>query len=136
MDNTILRKRIKTFMSAKGSLSGISDEVILEVLKTWEQWPGTTADLYRDLGIKKGQLSSIIKKAKKLVKSGYAVESTFKEVNLETPNITPTMLNSGPIELIWEQGYVIRFGNADLLIDFLERVKNKKTPAPPALEAV
>ncbi len=70
MNNSVLRKRLSTFKSAQGHLRTISDEVILDVLKAWEQWPGATADLYRDLGIKKGQLSSIIRRAKYLVKSG------------------------------------------------------------------
>ena len=124
MDNTILRKRLSTFKSAQGHLRTISDEVIIDVLKAWEQWPGTTADLYRDLGIKKGQLSSIIRRAKQMIKNGVIVEPDFKEVQLKDTDslaIETCSTTSGcNIELVW-QSNVIRFGSSDLLLDFLKK---------------
>lgn len=121
MDNTVLRKRITTFKSSQGHLRSISNEVILEVLQAWEQWPGSTADFYRDLGIKKGQLSSIIRRAKKLIKEGASIEQDFKEVEIDGP----ALLNSSPseccIELVWDKNKIIRFRNTTYLLDFLNK---------------
>jgi hypothetical protein len=122
MDNSVLRKRLSTFKSAQGHLRTISDDVIFDVLRAWEHWPGTTADLYRDLGIKKGQLSSIIRRAKKLVKEGAIVESEFKQIEVEETGLTNDCPPQGGciIELVWNDN-VIRFGNSDLLLDFLKK---------------
>jgi len=124
MDNTVLKKRLSTFKSAQGHLRTISDEVIIDVLKAWEQWPGTTADLYRDLGIKKGQLSSIIRRAKQMIKNGVIIEPDFKEVQVEgdEPEIleTCTPTSGCNIELVWRSN-IIRFGTSDLLLDFLKK---------------
>lgn len=123
MDNSILKKRLNTFKSSRGSFTRISNEVIIDVLRAWEQWPGTTADFYRDLGIKKGQCSSIIKKAKKLVKDGAYVESEFKEVEVEQESersATQQLTTGCGIELVYNNN-VIRFGSSELLIDFLKK---------------
>lgn len=121
MDNNVLRKRINTFKSSKGVIKNMSNEVIIDVLRTWEQWPGTAADLYRDLGIKKGQMSSIIKRAKKLVNSGMVAESEFKEIELEEAAIVQLPSSGCGIELVWDNNKVIRFGTPDLLMDFLKK---------------
>lgn len=120
MDNSILKKRLNTFKSSKGSLTRISNEVIIDVLRAWEQWPGTTADFYRDLDIKKGQCSSIIKKAKQLIKSGAYTESEFKEIDVVEQVQSCSSPGQCNIELIW-QNNVIRFGSSDLLLDFLKK---------------
>jgi len=122
MDNNVLRKRLQTFKSAKGTLSKISDEVIIDVLRAWELWPGTSADLYRDLEISKQQLAIIIKKGKKLIKSGLFTESEFKEVEAEQEIASPTnsSVSGCGIELVYKNN-VIRFGSSDLLMDFLKK---------------
>src|SRR3990167_1783980 len=84
MDNAILKKRLNTFKSAKGTLRKVSDDVVIDVLRAWENWPGTSADLYKDLGLSKMQLVTMIQKAKRLIKGGVVVESEFKEVKLDS----------------------------------------------------
>ena len=128
MDNSVLRKRLSTFKSAQGHLQTISDEVILDVLKAWEQWPGSTADLYRDLGIKKGQLSSIIRRAKQLVKNGASIESEFKEIEVERDSTPAPRAGACGIELVYKDN-IIRFGSSELLLDFLNRVSTRKEAA-------
>lgn len=44
MEHSILKKRLNTFKSAKGTLKDVSDEVVLEVLRAWENWPGVTSN--------------------------------------------------------------------------------------------
>jgi hypothetical protein len=121
MDNAILKKRLNTFKAGKsGRLQDVSDEVVIDALRAWENWPGTTADLCRELGLSSMQMAVIIKKGKQLIKSGVVSESEFKE-------ITPPEAASGAaapcaaIELNWSNGTVIRFPRVDDLLDFLKR---------------
>lgn len=119
MDNSILKKRLNTFKSGAGKLQRVSDEVVIDVLRAWENWSGTTADLYRELGLSKMQLVILIKKAKQLVKSGVVVESEFKEVKITESS--SAFSNSPCIELSLENGKLIRFSQVDQLIDFLKK---------------
>jgi len=70
MDQTVLKKRLNTYKSSEGRLNNIDDEVVIDVLRAWEQWQGSTVELNRELGLSKMQLVTIIQKAKKLVKEG------------------------------------------------------------------
>jgi len=121
MDNGVLRKRLNTYKTGKGGrLSKVGDEVVMNVLRAWENWPGSTADLYRDLGLSKMQLVTMIQKAKRLVKSGVIPESEFKEVKVESSGSVDTCTDF--ISLKWDSGKVIRFRQVDQLVDFLKKV--------------
>lgn len=121
MDNAILRKRLNTYKSGKrGQLRNVGDEVVMEVLRAWENWPGTAADLYRDLGLSKMQLVTMIQKAKRLVKSGVVPEPEFKEVKVEGESTMQTCTDV--ISLKWDKNKVIRFRQVDQLVDFLKKV--------------
>jgi hypothetical protein len=62
MDNTILKKRLNTFRAGKsGRLQEISNDVVLSVHRAWENWPGTTADFCRELGVNPSQMGVIIR---------------------------------------------------------------------------
>lgn len=123
MDNAVLKKRLNTYKSANGKLTNVNDDVVMELLRAWEQWPGTSADLYRELGLSKMQMVILIKKAKKLVKSGATTTAPdFKEIKLDTD--TGQIIESSPcsgVELIWTNGKIIRFSQVDYLIDFLKK---------------
>lgn len=121
MDNAILKKRLNTFKSAKGKLWQVSDDVVMDVLRAWENWQGSAADLYRDLGISKMQLVTMIQKAKRLVKSGVIAEPEFKEVKVASGSAAAFGGGQCGIELVWDQGKVIRFGQVELLVDFLKK---------------
>lgn len=120
METAVLKKRLNTFKSNKGTLRQVSDDVVMDVLRAWENWSGSAADLYRELGLSKMQMVTMIQKAKRLVKSGAVVESEFKEINVMSPT-TPGDSGQG-IELTWEGGKVIRFAYVEQLVDFLKRV--------------
>ncbi len=49
MENGVLKKRLNTYKSGRGVLRKVDDEVVMEVLRAWENWPGSAADLYREL---------------------------------------------------------------------------------------
>lgn len=121
MDNAILKKRLNTFKSSKGTLKDVGTDVVIDVLRAWENWSGSTADLYRDLGITRMQMVTMIQKAKRLVKSGVIAEPEFKEVKVASGSVAA--FGGGPcgIELVWDQGKVIRFGQVELLVDFLKK---------------
>ena len=114
----VLKKRLNTYKSGKGNLTRVDDEVVMEVLRTWEQWQGSAADLYRGLGLSKMQLVTMIQKGKRLVKKGVAVGSgAFKEIKISPE----TNESRDKIELSWDRGRTIRFSAVDQLIEFLEK---------------
>lgn len=123
MDNAILKKRLNTFKSGKsGQLRAVSDEVVMDVLRAWESWPGTAADLYRDLGLSKMQMVTMIQKAKRLVKSGVIPQSEFKEIKIADAGLPAPGCAGHVVELTWDQGKLIRFAGVELLVDFLKKV--------------
>jgi hypothetical protein len=120
MDNSILRKKLSTFRTAKGKLTRVSDEVLFEVIKSWEQWPGTSTDMARDLGLTMRQLVILVEKGKKLLREEGYPPSDFKEIKVEG-NLNGSSTLECPIELSWDQGKVIRFRQVDHLIEFLKK---------------
>lgn len=118
MDNSVLKKRLNTYKTSKGTLSKVSDEVVMDVLRAWENWPGTSADLYRDLGLSKMQLVTMIQKAKRLVKSGIITESEFKEIKFDQQTSSSPC---GSIEIVWNNGQLIKFSDVTQLIEFLKK---------------
>lgn len=124
MDNSILKKRISTFKTGKGNLTRVTDDLLFDVIRTWEAWVGTSTELSRDLGIGVKQLAFLVRKAKKLQREGKFPEAEFKEiklsegVNSETNGLPPC---SG-IEVAWDNGKLIRFNQVEQLVDFLKKV--------------
>lgn len=117
METSILKKRLNTYKSGKGRLNKVDDEVVMEVLRAWENWQGNTSDLYRELGLSKMQLVTMIQKAKRLVKKGAAVGGEFKEIKVQA-----SALEAGDkIELNWSDGRLIRFSKVEQLLEFLNR---------------
>lgn len=122
MDNAILRKRLNTFKAGKsGRLQEISNDVILAVHRAWENWPGTTAEFCRELGVSSPQMGVIIKKGKALIKSGVVTESEFQEVALAGVGASSASTPCSAIELSWSEGRIIRFPRVDDLLDFLKK---------------
>lgn len=122
MDNSILRKKISTFKSSKGSLIKVSDEVIFEVIRAWEQWSGRSTELAKELGINVKQLIFLIKKAKQLKREGVFPEEGFKEIKVEGVSALPGALAGCGIELSWGENKLIRFSQVEQLVDFLKKV--------------
>lgn len=120
MDNAVLKKRLNTFKGPKGTLKNVGTDVVIDVLRAWENWPGSGIDLYRELGLSKMQMVTMIQKAKRLVKSGVVPESDFKEIKVEPPR---SFASGGcGIEIAWDNGKLIRFAEVSQLVDFLKKV--------------
>tara|TARA_Y100001935_G_scaffold243773_1_gene235498 strand:- start:436 stop:744 length:309 start_codon:yes stop_codon:yes gene_type:complete len=100
-------------------MTGVADDLVLDVLRAWEEWPGKVKELYQSLGLKREQLVYLVKKGKQLVKSGAVIERGFKEVKVEA---VPESSFSECITLKWDQGRVIRFRRVDQLVEFLKKV--------------
>jgi hypothetical protein len=122
MDNAVLKKRLNTFKGPKGVLRQVGDDVVIDVLRTWENWPGKASALYRELGLSKMQLVTMIQKAKRLVKSGVVPESDFKEIKVESASASSFSSGGCGIEIAWENGKLIRFAEVSQLVDFLKKV--------------
>jgi hypothetical protein len=123
MDNQVLKKKLNTYKSSKGSLKGVSNNVVIEVLQAWQNWPSSTADLYRELDLGRGQMSVLIRAGKKLAKSGVVVESDFKEIKVEATEAASAEESCrSPITMKWEKGKIIRFSQVNQLVDFLKKV--------------
>jgi hypothetical protein len=118
MDNGILKKRLNTFKSSKGVITAVADDVVVDLLRAWEAWPGTSKKFYQDLRLSKQQLAVLIRKGKKLVRNG--VEGEFKEIKLQPMKLGPSCQD--PIVLNWDHGKVIQFSRVEQLVDFLKKV--------------
>jgi len=83
MDNIVLKKRLSSYRTEGGRLSKVGDDVLIDLLRAWESWTGTSKEFYRSLGLSKQQLAIMIRKGKKLLKSGSLAGSEFKEIKLD-----------------------------------------------------
>lgn len=118
--NLILKKRLNTFKTGKGSLVGVPDELLIEVIQVWERWTGTSKSLCSSLGIKTEQLAFIIKKGKKVLKEGKQKLGPFTPVEVKSaPENDPCA--KAPIVLNWDKKRTIRFYQVGHLVEFLKK---------------
>ncbi len=123
MDTITLKKKLSTYQSSKGYLKNVSDEVLYEILVAWENWTGPSAEFYRSLGYTHKKMAGLIGKAKRMKREGHFGSSEFKQVHVEANDANAS--GSTPctgIEIIWNEGKLIRFQDVDRLIEFLKKV--------------
>jgi hypothetical protein len=120
MENAVLKKKLSTFRSEKGSLINVAPDVLQEVLRSWESWPGSTKEFYSSIGVSQRQMAVLMGKAKKMHREGSFPTEEFKEIKIESS----AGFSGAPcgIELCWEAGKVIRFREVEQLVDFLKKV--------------
>ena len=123
MDIEVLKKKISTFRGEGGRVRITDDTLLMEILVTWEQWKGPLKEFYRAIGVSAKGMASIIGKAKKMRREGHFPAEEFKEVKIADGGVAAASNLSGcnVIELAWENGRIIRFGQVELLIDFLKK---------------
>ena len=122
MDNVTLKKKLSSYVSEKGYLKNVSEDVLYDALIAWENWTGSAKDFYQSLGFSQYQMASIIGKAKRLKREGYFGEGEFKQVKVEGAPLDSSFVGTcSAAEIIWSDGKVIRFAQVDLLIDFLKK---------------
>lgn len=126
MDLEVLKKKISTFKGEGGRVRITSDELLLEILSAWEQWPGPIKSFYSGIGVSSKGMASIIGKAKKLKREGHFAAEDFKPIQLVGARTaggsdSPARPCLG-IELVWDGGRVIRFAELEQLTAFLKMV--------------
>ena len=61
MDNVTLKKKLSTYVSDKGYLKGVNDDLLYEILVAWENWTGPSKEFYRSLGFSFRQMAALIR---------------------------------------------------------------------------
>lgn len=122
MDMEVLGKKLDTYRNKRGQIVNVPDELRLEVLSAWEQWKGPAADFYRVLGSSYKGMAAMIGKAKKLRREGHFPVEEFKEVKVaEGVGAGVGNLSGCNVIELAENGRIIRFGQVELLIEFLKK---------------
>ena len=121
MDAEILKKKISTFRGEGGRLRITDEALYMEILSVWEQWKGPSKEFYRAIGVSKSGMAAIIGKAKKMRREGHFPAEDFKEVKLADGGVS-SLIGCNVIELSWDSGGLIRFGQVEQLLDFLKKV--------------
>jgi hypothetical protein len=125
MDHTSLKKKLSTYVSDKGRLRNVSDELLCEVLHAWEDWTGTAKDFYKSIGFSHRQMAKLIGKAKKLKREGHFGNEYFKEIQVDGfEEISPQggLSRTDPmIELDRGKAGIIRFPAVCQLVEFIEK---------------
>lgn len=122
MDLAVLKKKISSYKTPTGKVTKIPDELVMEILHCWEQWSGPAGSFYSEIGVSGNKMASVIGRAKKLKREGHFPDSDFKEIKIDSES--GRILETGPcsgVEIIWNNGKLIRFSQVDLLIDFLKK---------------
>jgi hypothetical protein len=122
MDIEILKKRISSYRTPKGRLTRVPDDLLVEILKAWEQWTGPASGFYSALGADHRKMASLIGRAKRLKRDGVFPEESFKEVKMEESAVGSVNGPCKGIEIVWDNGKLIRFPQVEVLIDFLKKV--------------
>ena len=118
MDLSVMKKKLNSYKKPNGIFRNVSGELLIELLRAWEAYTGPFEDFARQVGVRKSQLGPMIHKARKLAKDTEYVGGDFKEVK-----VGEAMAHGagGRIELVWDNGKVIRFAEVEVLLDFLKK---------------
>jgi hypothetical protein len=119
MELEILKRKLSSFKGDGGRVTKVSDDLLLEILNTWENWNGTASDFYRGIGSNSKKMARMIGKAKQLKREGHSMP--FEEIKIE--GITNTENPSSMIcdIEVQEKDKIIRFRKVDLLIEYLKK---------------
>ena len=123
MDLTVLSRKISSYRTPKGRITKLPNELLGEILHAWEQWAGTPAGFYKQLGVDFRKIGSMMGKAKQLKRDGAFDGLNFTEVVIEdvaTPKAA-SIVGCSEIELVWDNNKVIRFKTPELLVEFLKK---------------
>ena len=122
MDLAILKKKISSYKTSSGRLTKVPDELAIEILYAWEQWTGAASGFYSEIDVKAKKMASVIGRAKKLKREGHFPDLDFKEIKIASES--GRTVEAGPcsgVEILWDNGKIIRVSQVDLLVDFLKK---------------
>jgi hypothetical protein len=66
-----------------------SDDLLMEILKAWEEWTGPAKGFYSSLGVSSKGFASVIGKAKKLKREGRFQSRSSLRSSLRAPTLSP-----------------------------------------------
>ncbi len=123
MDLTVLSRKISSYRTPKGRITKLPNELLGEILHAWEQWAGTPAGFYKQLGVDFRKMGSMMGKAKQLKRDGAFDGLNFTEVVIEdvATSKAASIVGCSEIELVWDNNKVIRFKTPELLVEFLKK---------------
>lgn len=81
MDLAILKKRLSSFRTEGGYIRGVSNELLIDILRAWETWTGKAKEFYTSLGLSSQQMATLIQKGKRISKEEGSSE--FREIRVE-----------------------------------------------------
>jgi hypothetical protein len=119
MELEVLKKKLSAFKGEGGRITGVSNDMLLEILAAWELWTGSSKDFYKGIGSSEKGIASIIGKAKRLKREGAVMP--FSEVKVEgLTDVSPsTMICDIEVQ---DNNKIIRFRKVDQLIEYLKKV--------------
>ena len=120
MDLAILKKKLSSYKTEGGYVKNVSGDLLIEILSAWESWTGPVKGFYSGLGINGKSGGRMIGEAKKLKREGFATDG-FKEIKVLSSESVANNPCQG-IEIVWDNGKLIRFPQVEHLIDFLKKV--------------
>lgn len=123
MDYAVLKKKLNSYKNSNGVFRNISGEMLVGILRAWENYTGPMKEFSKQIGVRMSQLGPIIHKARKIAKTTEFTDGSFKEIltNSNDPATEQLSTNEGKIELIWDNK-LIRFNAVDQLIEFLKKI--------------
>lgn len=122
MDLTVLSRKISSYRTPKGRITKLPNELLGEILHAWEQWSGSPASFYSQLGVDYRKMGSMMGKAKKLKRDGAFDGLSFTEVVIEDISASkPSTIGCSEIELVWDNNKIIRFKTPELQVEFLKK---------------
>jgi len=119
MELEILKKKLSAFKGDGGRIRNVSDDLLLEVLASWEVFSGTSQEFYKGIGVSKTGISSILGKAKRLKRQGGT--APFSEVKIEGMADSSAYSSIACDIEVQENNKIIRFRKVDLLIEYLKK---------------
>ncbi len=119
MDFEIMRKKLDAYKTPGGSYKNIKGELLVELLRAWEEYTGPSTELAKQLGMKRHQLARQIREARKAALRNDAVDPAFQA--LQIPESLESNSVRAVIEISWGGDKVVKFPNVDLLVEFLRK---------------
>ena len=128
MDLQLLKKKLSVYRDQDGCFKNLSNEILYELLISWESWDGSPKNFYSALGTNHKQMASAMGRAKRYKREGRFGDGDFKEITVEDQDKS-TGGNAGDvgksscnmIEFVWPDGRKVRFPKLDGLLEFMKK---------------
>ena len=118
MELEVLRKKLSSFRGEGGRVNKVNDELLLEILRAWEEWTGSAREFYNGIGSNHRKMARMIGKAKQLKRDGATLP--FQEISVE--GVSDTSSASIPCDIeVQDKNKIIRFRKVDILIEYLKK---------------